>query len=106
MDEKWEGKVISEEEAAKSLGYQDVFEFRRASTEQGREVERLKNELRLAKTSLEDFKITINRMHKTLEMVEPLLADQEILHVLRIVIGKETDWGGVYRKKYQSIFGC
>jgi len=53
--DKMLGTIVSEEEAAKALGYADVFEMRRAGTEQGRQIEELKYSLSQAKQDADRF---------------------------------------------------
>jgi hypothetical protein len=99
------GKPVSEEEVAKGLGFSSVDELRRWDTEMGQKVSDLEYKLSQANSDKENFKWTGLRMMKVLEMVEPLLAQMnesylppkpeitEKLKAVRVVLGKEVDWG-------------
>jgi hypothetical protein len=87
-----EGHPVSEEEAAVSLGFADVPEFRRWQTEQGQRVAELKIRLREAELDRDMFRWHVRRMEAVLRRIEPTLTDPLLRLAVGVVLGRDVDW--------------
>lgn len=110
------GRLITEEELAKHLGFSNVDELRRWDTEMGKKVSTLEQQLYQANRDKDNFLWQGQRMQKVLEkLVEPLL-DQvnqsylppkdeiaQTLKALKVVCNKEADCGGEIRKLLEKL---
>jgi hypothetical protein len=88
----FEGTPVSEEEAAASLGFSSVPEFRRWRTEQGQRVWELEVKLREAELDRDEFRWHVRRMTAVLGRVEPTLTDPLLRLVVGVVLGRDVDW--------------
>jgi hypothetical protein len=105
----FEGKLVSEEEAAISLGFVDVFEMRRWYTEKGQEVSDLKTKLRHTEGDRDNFKYHLKRQQVVLEkcaeyfnkLQENEAFNNEFVSKLRLAIavvsGKGVDWNHILK---------
>jgi hypothetical protein len=104
------GKIVSEEEVASDLGFTNVFELRRWSTEIGNKCLELEAKVREYKSDADRFKWHGERMVKALELIEPLLTEmlgmslpaekdvKKALDVLQIILGKKIDWDNEFHE--------
>lgn len=67
------GTEVTEEEAAKFLGFSDVFEFRRWKTEEGHKTDDANNRAMAAEREVEDLVSTIYKQDELLREVYNLL---------------------------------
>jgi hypothetical protein len=87
-----EGRPVSEEEAAASLGFADVHEMRRWDTEMGRKVADLEDRLRGAEAECDGYRWQMRRMMAVLKRIEPTLTDPLLRLAVGVVLGREVDW--------------
>ena len=98
MLEDLEGKVVSEEEAAKGLGFADVTEFRRWQTDLGTKVSELEYALKQAEREIRGFQWHGLRMQRVLERLRDLLKSGQSIPVndallaIGVVCGGAVDW--------------
>ena len=109
----FEGKVVSEEEAAISLGFANVFEMRRWQTEMGHEVAELKTKLRHAEIDRDNFKWHLKRQQVVLEKCEEYfnkLQENEAFNneavsklrlAIAVVAGQGVDWNHILKDWFE-----
>jgi hypothetical protein len=86
------GKPISEEEVAADLGFKDVHDLRRWSTEQGRKILDLEYALRTAEGERDRFRWHMRRMMVVLRKIRPIMTDPELFLAIGVVCGESVDW--------------
>jgi hypothetical protein len=92
MSHDYEGRPISEEEAAVSLGFANVPAFRRWQTEQGQRVWELETKLREAERDRDCFLWHGKRMRTVLGKIEPTLTNPLFRLAVGVVCGRAVDW--------------
>ncbi len=100
MRESIEGTPVSEEEAAKGLGFGNVEEFRRWQTETGRELAETKFALKKAKDEAQGFWWHLRRsqvvLAKAKELLQNKIEDKElaekVLFAIDVIESKAVDW--------------
>lgn len=103
-----EGTPVSEEDAARDLGFADVFEFR-WSTKMDRELAEARRMLCASQEDAKQFRCAGQRMEAVLNKIKDLFENglvlklhsvhEDIVKAIDIVCGREADWGGRFRKE-------
>jgi len=99
------GTIVSEEEVATDLGFKDVFEMRRWSTEIGTRLTELESKNREMRQDVDRFKWHGERMIVVFDKVKVILdslRDEQNMHVkkdidklllaIEVVCGRGVDW--------------
>jgi hypothetical protein len=89
-----EGRPVSEEEAAVSLGFADVPAFRRWKTVQGQRVWELEVKLLRSERELDELRWHLKRTEAVLRRIEPKLTDPLLRLAVGVVLGRDVDWKG------------
>lgn len=101
------GRPVSEEEAAKDLGFVNIHEFRRWQTSEGQRFWELANRLRVVEGERDRFLWTGKRMQAVLRRIEPVLVElisgadpatmdlRKLLLGLQVADGRGVDWDHV-----------
>ena len=99
-----QGKIVSEEEAAKGLGFVDVFEFRRWQTDIGHELAELKHKLYRTENDRDNFQWHLKRhqivFDKTDEYLSQLEQNEEVKKLrlaISVVSGRGVDWDHILK---------
>jgi len=111
-----QGKVVSEEEVAADLGFANVHDLRRWSTDLGSKVLKLEHELKTAIDERDRFQwIGRHRMMPVFEKLDEILKamqegtipDAPTLAKLRLAIGvvcgKEVDWDHILKDWFPDM---
>jgi len=110
-----EGTVVSLEEAAKDLGFKDVFELRRWQTEAGQKISELERQLSEAKRDAASFRWHLRRHGVVLEHARSFIEQQpgyfdpamkqKLLFGIDVVVGGKgvVDWKHVLKDWLEPI---
>lgn len=104
-----EGTPVSEEEVAKGLGFDNVFELRRWQTDAGHKLMEAEAKLREVEGDRDRFLWHGKRQMKLLERIDALLRDLQLGKqpdeltldkarlAIAVVTGKGVDWGNTLK---------